>query len=77
MRRIEELDGLHGVSAMLIVAVHLYKDYLPGCWAALDVFFVLSGYLITVIVIQHKLSWQFLRSFYLRRGLQSGRSITC
>jgi peptidoglycan/LPS O-acetylase OafA/YrhL len=70
MRRIAELDGLRGVCAMLIVAVHLFNDYLPGCWAALDVFFVLSGYLITSIVIQHDLSWQFLKSFYLRRGLR-------
>jgi len=70
MRRIAELDGLRGVSAMLIVAVHLFNEYLPGCWAALDVFFVLSGYLITSIVIQHTLSWQFLKSFYLRRGLR-------
>jgi peptidoglycan/LPS O-acetylase OafA/YrhL len=70
MRRIAELDGLRGISAMMIVAVHLYNEYLPGCWAALDVFFVLSGYLITSIVIQNTLSWQFLKSFYLRRGLR-------
>ncbi len=70
MRRIAELDGLRGVSAMLIVAVHLFNDYLPGCWAALDVFFVLSGYLITGIVLRNPPSWQFLKSFYLRRGLR-------
>jgi peptidoglycan/LPS O-acetylase OafA/YrhL len=70
VRRIAELDGLRGLCATLIVAVHLFNDYLPGCWAALDVFFVLSGYLITSIVIRHTLSWQFLNSFYLRRGLR-------
>jgi len=70
MRRIAELDGLRGIAAVLIVAYHLFTDYLPGCWAAVDVFFVLSGFLITGIVLQHGLSWRFLTAFYLRRGLR-------
>jgi peptidoglycan/LPS O-acetylase OafA/YrhL len=70
MRRIAELDGLRGVSALLIVAYHLFEKHLLGCWAALHIFFVLSGYLITSIVIQHELSWQFLWNFYLRRSLR-------
>jgi peptidoglycan/LPS O-acetylase OafA/YrhL len=70
MRRIAELDGLRGIAAMLIVAYHLFMDYLPGCWAAVDVFFVLSGFLITGIVLQHGLSARFLTAFYLRRGLR-------
>ena len=37
MRRIAELDGLRGIAAVLIVAYHLFMDYLPGCWAAVDV----------------------------------------
>jgi peptidoglycan/LPS O-acetylase OafA/YrhL len=70
MRRIADLDGLRGVAALLIVFYHLFEPYLPGCWMAVDVFFVLSGYLITGIVMQHTLSWQFLKSFYIRRGLR-------
>jgi peptidoglycan/LPS O-acetylase OafA/YrhL len=70
MRRIAELDGLRGIAAVLIVAYHLFMTYLPGCWAAVDVFFVLSGFLITGIVLQHGLSGRFLAAFYLRRGLR-------
>jgi peptidoglycan/LPS O-acetylase OafA/YrhL len=70
MRRIAELDGLRGVAAVGIVAAHLWTEYLPGFWAAVDVFFVLSGYLITAIVLRHSLCWDFLKSFYLRRGLR-------
>ncbi len=70
MRRIAELDGLRGIAAVLIVAYHLFTDYLPGCWAAVDVFFVLSGFLITGIVLQHGRSARFLLAFYLRRGLR-------
>ena len=64
MRRIAELDGLRGIAAVLIVAYHLFTDYLPGCWAAVDVFFVLSGFLITGIVLQHGRSAGFLLAFY-------------
>lgn len=70
MRRIAELDGVRGIAAVVIVAYHLFTDYLPGCWAAVDVFFVLSGFLITGIVLQHGLSGRFLTAFYLRRGLR-------
>jgi peptidoglycan/LPS O-acetylase OafA/YrhL len=70
MRRIAELDGLRGAAAVLIVAYHLFKDYPPGFWAAVDLFFVLSGYLITAIVLRHACSWRFLLAFYARRGLR-------
>jgi peptidoglycan/LPS O-acetylase OafA/YrhL len=70
MRRIADLDGLRGAAAVLIVVYHVFQPYLPGCWMAVDVFFVLSGYLITGIVLQHTMSWQFLKSFYIRRGLR-------
>jgi peptidoglycan/LPS O-acetylase OafA/YrhL len=70
MRRIAELDGLRGAAAVLIVAYHLFIDYLPGCWAAVDVFFVLSGFLITNILLRHELSCGFLVAFYARRGLR-------
>jgi peptidoglycan/LPS O-acetylase OafA/YrhL len=69
MRRIAELDGLRGLSAILIVLYHLFTQ-LRIARGALDVFFVLSGYLITSIVIQYTFSWRFLGSFYIRRGLR-------
>jgi peptidoglycan/LPS O-acetylase OafA/YrhL len=70
MRRIAELDGLRGIAAVLIIVYHLLGARPDGLWVAVDVFFVLSGYLITSIVLEHGSSWRFLMPFYLRRGLR-------
>jgi peptidoglycan/LPS O-acetylase OafA/YrhL len=70
MRRIAELDGLRAIAAMVVVCFHVSNDAFPWGWAAVDVFFVLSGYLITVIVLEHGRARGFLRSFYIRRGLR-------
>jgi peptidoglycan/LPS O-acetylase OafA/YrhL len=70
MRRIAELDGLRGLAAVTVVAYHIFIFRLPWGWAAVDIFFVLSGYLITAIVLKHGQSWAFLPAFYARRGLR-------
>ena len=44
-----QLDGLRAVAITLVVAYHL--GFLPGGWIGVDVFFVLSGYLITSILL--------------------------
>lgn len=73
MRRIAELDGLRGAAAVMVVAFHIFMNRLPWGWAAVDVFFVLSGYLITTIVLKQGQgpSWHFLAAFYTRRGLRT------
>lgn len=71
MRRIPELDALRGLSALLIVALHLGLG--PTCPAfarAVDLFFVLSGYLITATILEHRAAPRFLRNFYARRALR-------
>jgi peptidoglycan/LPS O-acetylase OafA/YrhL len=70
MRRIAELDGLRGLAAVTVVAYHIFMYHLPWGWAGVDVFFVLSGYLITAIALQNGGSWGFLPAFYARRGLR-------
>jgi len=42
-------DGIRGVAISLVVAYHL--GYLPGGWVGVDTFFVLSGYLITSMLL--------------------------
>ena len=67
---IRELDGIRGLAAVAIVVFHAQPDWLPLGWAAVDLFFGLSGFLITSIVLKHGQSPGFLRQFYLRRGLR-------
>ncbi len=70
MRRVPELDALRGLAALAIVVYHFALSWFPIGWAAVDLFFVLSGYLITSIILEHQESPRFLGRFYLRRGLR-------
>ncbi len=68
--RVAELDGLRGLAALLVLVYHIRPSLLPWGWAAVDLFFVLSGYLITGIIIRHMKNPGFLQAFYVRRGLR-------
>lgn len=70
MKRIPELDSLRGLAALAIVAFHLNPQaFYPG-WTGVDLFFVLSGYLITGIILRYGGTRGFLTNFYMRRGLR-------
>lgn len=70
MKRIPELDSLRGIAAIAIVVFHLNPQaFYPG-WTGVDLFFVLSGYLITGIILKHGETKGFLMNFYARRGLR-------
>jgi peptidoglycan/LPS O-acetylase OafA/YrhL len=68
--RIPELDALRGIAAVVIVIFHSNVRRFPWGWAAVDWFFVLSGFLITGIVLRHGGSRGFLSRFYIRRALR-------
>jgi peptidoglycan/LPS O-acetylase OafA/YrhL len=70
MKRIEELDSIRGLAAVVIVFFHLWFQNLSILGAAVDLFFVLSGYLITTIILANSINERFLFSFYMRRGLR-------
>jgi peptidoglycan/LPS O-acetylase OafA/YrhL len=80
--RIPELDGLRGLAILLVLGFHFINNTLedlPGkvCsflaqltsvgWAGVDLFFVLSGFLIGSILIRQKGSKNYFRTFYIRR----------
>ena len=73
-KRIPELDGLRGVAALLVVVAH-YFAYVPHGtkmvafdWLGVDLFFVLSGFLIGSIILEEHARPNFFFSFYLRRA---------
>src|ERR1700733_9150168 len=71
MRRIPELDALRGVAALVIVVFHMrFVDSAPALGTAVDLFFVLSGYLITTILLEQGRSPGFFGAFYARRALR-------
>jgi peptidoglycan/LPS O-acetylase OafA/YrhL len=63
-----EVDGLRGVSILLVVIYHFFPKALPGGFIGVDIFFVISGFLITGISRSRYLDakWSIL-SFYSAR----------
>jgi len=71
MQRIVELDALRGIAAIVIVVFHMrFLDGSPAMGTAVDLFFVLSGYLITTIILEKRRCSGFFRTFYSRRALR-------
>lgn len=72
MRYNPSLDGLRAVAVGLVMASHFSWGRLPGGWVGVSLFFVLSGYLITKILVGEldtsgKLD---LKRFYLKRFIR-------
>jgi len=65
-----ELDGLRAIAVLAVVVYHADPDVLPGGFVGVDLFFVLSGYLITTLLIgEHDRSGRVsLRAFWGRRA---------
>jgi peptidoglycan/LPS O-acetylase OafA/YrhL len=71
--RVPYLPGLDGMRALAVLAVMVYhanNTWLPGGFLGVEVFFVISGYLITLLLIgEHERTGTVsLRHFYLRRA---------
>jgi peptidoglycan/LPS O-acetylase OafA/YrhL len=63
-----EIDGLRALSVLAVILFHFSPRLLPGGFIGVDVFFVISGYLITsIIVVSHQSGQPWLNSFWVRR----------
>ena len=63
-----EIDGLRCFAVLAVIAFHAKESLLPGGYLGVDVFFVISGYLITSIIIRQTTDGQFsLAKFWDRR----------
>jgi peptidoglycan/LPS O-acetylase OafA/YrhL len=62
------LDGLRAVAILAVLVFHIMPGALTGGFTGVDVFFVLSGYLIASVILHDLRENKFsLREFYLRR----------
>lgn len=63
-----EIDGLRAIAVMLVVTYHLFPTVVPGGFVGVDVFFVISGYLITGIINSELAAHSFsFGAFYAKR----------
>jgi len=71
------LDGIRGISILLVFGLHFTPRLMPGGYFGVEVFFVLSGFLITALLLQEwqRLNAINLRDFYLRRAFRLGPAL--
>src|ERR1700722_14219468 len=82
MKRIPELDGIRGIAIAMVGVYHYFvqpMQFVPGSalaylkaacrltWSGVDLFFVLSGFLIGGILLDSRDRPDYFRSFYTRR----------
>jgi peptidoglycan/LPS O-acetylase OafA/YrhL len=86
LARLPALDGLRGIAILLVIGIHfgvaagftrwpgrvglaLTRIFYVG-WTGVDLFFVLSGFLITSILLATRSEPDYFRNFYARRALR-------
>ena len=65
----KEIDGLRAIAVIVVIINHFNKEFLPSGYLGVDIFFVISGFVITASLAnrESKGFWDFILSFYERR----------
>ena len=82
VRHIPELDGIRGMAVLSVMLFHFHSPYLAARplgllsaviargFVGVDIFFVLSGFLITSILLSTRNSTNYFQAFYARRAVR-------
>jgi peptidoglycan/LPS O-acetylase OafA/YrhL len=63
-----DIDGLRAIAILSVLAFHAFPAFLPGGFVGVDIFFVISGFLITGIILRALVRDRFsFMDFYARR----------
>ena len=70
IRRAPALDGLRGIAVLAVIVYHLFGDVMRGGYLGVDIFFVLSGFLITSLLVREfgATGGNSLADFWVRRA---------
>ncbi|HET6963683.1 MAG TPA: acyltransferase, partial [Acidimicrobiales bacterium] len=70
LRQLPGLDGLRAIAVVAVIVFHLDPHWLPGGYLGVDIFFVISGYLITALLLSEyqRTGHVGLRRFWGRRA---------
>lgn len=63
-----DIDGLRAIAVLSVVLFHAFPHHMPGGFIGVDVFFVISGYLISLIIFENlkNNSFSFVEFYSLR-----------
>ena len=66
-----EILGLRGIAVLAVIIYHFDKSILPSGFLGVDIFFAISGYVITSSLFNNSFSnfYKFLLSFFLLHNL--------
>ena len=63
-----DIDGLRAIAVLSVVGFHAFPNWIKGGFIGVDIFFVISGYLISTIIFGNLESRRFsYAEFYARR----------
>ncbi|MEL6605284.1 MAG: acyltransferase family protein [Cyanobacteria bacterium J06614_10] len=67
-----DIDGLRGVAVVAVILFHINTEWLPGGFTGVDIFLIISGYVVTASILRHKSAnfVAYITEFYKRRVLR-------
>lgn len=74
----KDINGLRAIAVIAVILFHLNNNYLPGGFAGVDVFFIISGFLMTKIIVERLNNNKFsIWDFYCARAKRIVPALSC